>query len=106
MQVIYLTKEQADKVRGKHGLFSILEPLITTDGNYILPKEVLNDKEHFEIFSELFKCKIGEIDIKQITGKNDEVEQILSIKTISKETISEAAPREWKILNNPLISLK
>jgi hypothetical protein len=37
MKVIYLTKEQADKVKGRHGKFSALDPIELMDGGYGLP---------------------------------------------------------------------
>lgn len=95
MEMIYLTKEQADKVRGRHGLYSELQPVKASDGNYILPKEVLNDKEHIETFPDLMKCKVAEVDI--IDEEGEETKQTLSVKGISKDILEVKLPDNWKI---------
>ena len=90
MKVVYLNKEQANKVRGKHGLYSALEPVATDNGMFILPVEVLDDPEHKEVLSELGECKYADIDvIEEVDDKlPDETKQILLVKEISPVKIS------------------
>jgi hypothetical protein len=61
MEMILLTKEQADKVRGRHGVYSALDPIPIKDGFFMLPVDVLKDPEHREVLEELIKCESAEI---------------------------------------------
>ncbi|HUU99462.1 MAG TPA: hypothetical protein VMW32_00730 [Bacteroidales bacterium] len=90
--VIYLTKEQADKVRGRHGKYSALDPIEAEDGNFILPKDVLSDPEHKEVLGELLKCKEAEIEVETIKDEklsdDDPIaeKQVIKIKKIKELT--------------------
>ena len=98
MEVIYLTKEQADKVRGRHGIYSALEPILADDGNYILPLAVLKDPEHQEVFNELGKCKYANIDVIIEVDKKvpENSKRILSVKSITQDTIDVITPNYKK----------
>jgi hypothetical protein len=99
MEVVYLNKEQAEKVRGRHGIYSALEPILCSDGSFILPVEVLKDPEHQEVFKDLGECKYADIDviIEQIDPKLgadvDNIKQRLSVKSVSSTTINKTAPK-------------
>lgn len=43
MECLILTKEQADKVRGKYGTYNELEPVPIKTGEFILPADVLDN---------------------------------------------------------------
>jgi len=107
MEMIYLTKEQADKVRGRHGRYSALEPILADDGNYILPLAVLKDPEHREVFADLGKCKYANIDvIIEIDEKEPEKSrQILSVKSITQDMIDVITPG-WKTIEKEIIKPK
>lgn len=49
MAYLILTKEQADQVRGRHGLYSELQPVLLPDGKYALPEECKNDPDLAEV---------------------------------------------------------
>ena len=97
MEVVYLNKEQAEKVRGKHGIYSELQPILTDDGNFILPVEVLKDPGHKEVFADLGECKYVNIDI--IIEKDEkfpeETTQILSVKSVTADTVDKVTP-DWR----------
>lgn len=93
MKLIYLTSEQADKVRGRHGKYSALEPVATDNGAFVLPIEVLDDPEHAEVLKDLEVCKFVEIDIKDVVDAKlpedspQKIKQVLSVKSVSPEII-------------------
>jgi hypothetical protein len=91
MRVIYLNKEQTEKVRGRHGIYSALEPVEADNGMFILPLEVLDDPEHKEVFTDLGECKYAEIDVIQVKDEKmpEEEKQILSVKIVSPVSITE-----------------
>jgi hypothetical protein len=90
MKVIYLTKEQADKVRGRHGVYSELQPTELPDGNLYLPTDVMDDSEHRETLNDLGECKFAEMDIlKEVDEKTKEEIELYSIKAISPVKITE-----------------
>lgn len=103
MIVIYLNREQADKVRGKHGRYSALEPVKADDGNFILPKEVLSDPEHAEILNELLKCKEAEIELQTVIDEkmpeDDPIRetQVIKINSITDKTIKELKTSQIKL---------
>lgn len=89
MKVVYLNKEQAEKVRGRHGIYSALDPVEADNGMFILPIDVLDDPEHKEVLADLGECKYAEIDVIQVKEEKSEEEiQILSVKTVSPVKIS------------------
>lgn len=59
MAYLILTKEQADSVRGRHGSYSELQPVLLPNGKYALPEECKNDpdlitvKNQLEVVSEI-----------------------------------------------------
>lgn len=82
MKTILLNKGQADKVRGKYGEYSALEPVESNNGLFILPIAVLDHPEFASILNELKKCKFGEIEkLKSIDDSSDIKE--LTVKKIS-----------------------
>ena len=94
MKVIILTSEQAEKVRGRHGKYSALDPVLADNGMFILPTDVMDDPEHKEVFADLGECKFAEIDILQVTDTKlpeDDLmreKQVLSVKEISPVIIT------------------
>jgi hypothetical protein len=42
---IIITKEQADVIRGRHGKYSAIEPVLSPDGNYLVPERCLDDSD-------------------------------------------------------------
>lgn len=97
-EMIYLTKAQADKVRGRHGRYSALVPLLADDGKYVLPKDVLNDSEHLEVFDDLVEARKVNIEPEEVIIDKDISALILKVKNISQSTIAESVPAGWKIL--------
>jgi hypothetical protein len=51
--MIILTKQQADQIRGKHGIYSYIEPLFIPDGTYGLPEDCKDDIDLIEVKNEL-----------------------------------------------------
>lgn len=62
---IIISKEQADRVRGRHGKYSALVPVQFPDGTFGIPERVLDDKEFSDIHDILKKyrehCEIQDI---------------------------------------------
>ena len=74
---IIISKEQADKIRGRHGKYSALEPIEFPDGNFAIPERLLDDPEFDDIKDTLKKyqkeCKVQDIeDLDEENGKNIE----------------------------------
>lgn len=46
---IIISKEQADRVRGRHGEYSALEPVMFPDGMFAIPERCLDDPEFADI---------------------------------------------------------
>ena len=90
MEVIYLTPKQADKIRGRHGEFSELMPILLDDGNYVLPIEVLEDIEHIDALGELMKCESAEIEEVKVIDKMKAVEDFTRV-AISRNVLSKKA---------------
>lgn len=92
--MILLTKEQADKVRGRHGKYSELDPIESDNEMFILPDDVLNDPEHKEVLYELGECKYANVDIlhevDEILSEEDPLKykQVFSVKEVSPVKIS------------------
>jgi hypothetical protein len=88
--MIYLTKEQANKVRGKHGKYSELQPIVTEDGGFILPMDVIKDPEHKEVLDELLKCKEATLIITKVIDEklpeDDAEREIYSVSNIKELT--------------------
>jgi len=45
MKLVVLTAEQADKLRGRHGKYSALDPIALPDGMFMIPENCLKDKD-------------------------------------------------------------
>lgn len=45
MNLIILTKEQAENIRGRYGRYSALDPIELPDGMFMLPEDCLRDKD-------------------------------------------------------------
>lgn len=45
MKLIILTKDQAEIIKGRYGIYSALEPVALPDGMFMLPEHCLNDKD-------------------------------------------------------------
>jgi hypothetical protein len=95
MEAILLTKEQADKVRGRHGRYSALEPIPTEDSYFMLPADVLKDPEHKEVLGELIKCEAAVIKetvtVNKELPKGDIEREKIAYSIISKT----AMKQEW-----------
>jgi hypothetical protein len=50
---IILTPQQAELIRGRHGKYSAIDPVLTPDGNYIIPENCLNDSDLKSVKSQL-----------------------------------------------------
>jgi len=89
MKLILLTVEQTEKVRGRHGKYSALDPIAMDNGMFILPIEVMDDPEHKETLNDLGGCKYANVDIHLILDpKRPEDELKLGIQTLSVNAIS------------------
>jgi hypothetical protein len=64
MNLIVLTLDQANLVRGKHGEYSALEPIVLTDGQFGLPPEVLEDPDLADVHDFLSSLPVQEVEIK------------------------------------------
>jgi hypothetical protein len=91
MKMILLTKEQAEKVRGRHGRYSALDPISTGDGNFMLGMEVLDDPEHDEVLDDLLKCEEAEIDIIKTIDEKVPIENIFEREKTVYNTLSTKA---------------
>jgi hypothetical protein len=63
--LIILTKEQADKIRGRHGMYSELQPVELVNGNYGLPVEVLADEDLKDVHDFLSSLPVEEAEVKE-----------------------------------------
>ena len=88
MKMILLNKEQADKVRGRHGVYSELQPIEISKDTYVLPVDVMDDPEHKEVLSNLGECKYADINMVVVADKEMEEKIVLSVKTVSPVLIS------------------
>lgn len=94
MDLIYLTKEQAEKVRGRHGKYSELQPIPAEDGSFVLPLDVLKDPEHKDVLAELLKCRTAECNVVTIVNEKLKVDdperekQVIRVMRINEYTIS------------------
>jgi hypothetical protein len=95
MEMILLTKEQADKVRGRHGQYSELDPIPTADGFFMLPVDVLRDPEHREVMNELMKCEAAVIKETLTVNKKLPVGDPLREKTTYSVLSKTAMNQEW-----------
>jgi len=74
---IIISKEQADKIRGRHGKYSALEPVEFPDGMFGIPERLIDDPEFDDIKDTLKKyqkeCKVQDIeDLDEEKGKDIE----------------------------------
>lgn len=74
---IIISKEQADKIRGRHGKYSVCEPVQFPDGNFAIPERMLDDPEFKDILLTLKRyqkeCKVQDIeDLDEEKGKSIE----------------------------------
>ena len=56
-KILILTKEQADKIRGNYGRYSVLEPVALPDGLFMLPEDCLSDPNLKDAFNKLSEAK-------------------------------------------------
>lgn len=70
---IIISKKQADKVRGRHGKYSALEPVEFPDGRYGIPARVINDPEFAGIKKTLEEYAKGEV--QEIVDLQKKVEE-------------------------------
>ena len=74
---IIISKEQAEKIRGRHGKYSALEPVEFPDGMFGIPERLIDDPE-FEDIKDTLKqyqkeCKVQDIeDLKEEEGRDIE----------------------------------
>jgi hypothetical protein len=78
---IIITPEQAELIRGKHGKYSRIEPVILPDGNYIVPEACINDPDLISVKNTL----------NSMRGKEQEIKEIKDTETIQEGTIATAA---------------
>lgn len=45
MKHIIISATTAEKIRGEHGIYSAVEPLPLGDGKFIIPENLLSDKD-------------------------------------------------------------
>jgi hypothetical protein len=62
MEMILLTKEQADTIRGNYGKYSALDPIQVVEG-WALPIDVLNDPEFLAVHDILVSYPIQNVTI-------------------------------------------
>ena len=63
MKAIILTKEQADRVRGRHGKYSAVYPIELNDGNFGLPPDVLLDHDLADIHEFLLALPVRDAEV-------------------------------------------
>ena len=65
---IIITKEQAEAIRGRHGKYSAIEPVLSPDGNYLVPERCLDDpdlkdvKDKIQSLIQPTKANVQDID--------------------------------------------
>ena len=62
---IILTREQAEAIRGKHGVYSELYPIELIDGSYGLPPEVLTDEDLDDVRDYLSSLPVEDKEVKE-----------------------------------------
>jgi hypothetical protein len=95
MEMILLTKEQAEKVRGRHGRYSELDPIPTNDGYFMLPVDVLKDPEHAEVLEDLMKSESAVIKETVIINKKLPEGDLLREKQTYTVISKSAIRQEW-----------
>lgn len=70
MSHIIISKEQADAIRGNHGIYSAIEPMLLPDGKFIVPEECLGDIDLVEVKSAL-ESYVTPTNVQEITDLPD-----------------------------------
>jgi len=83
---IIITKEQADTIRGKHGVYSFIEPIPLPDGNFIIPEACKTDPDLISIRSILETMDDNIQDIQDLPKIGSLVEKGKIYRYVSKET--------------------
>lgn len=67
---IIITEAQANQIRGHYGIYSEIQPVLTFDGEYIIPEKILDDPDLAEIKNQIDAIKNISIvqDIKELPG--------------------------------------
>ena len=73
---IIISKEQADKIRGRHGKYSACEPVQFPDGNFAIPERLLDDKE-FDDIKDTLKQYQKECTVQDIEDLDEEKGKII-----------------------------
>ena len=79
MSHIILTKEQADAIRGRHGIYSAVEPVPTPDGKYIVPEACLSDADLEDIKTTL-ESYVTPTNVQEITDLPEVGEEVIKDK--------------------------
>ena len=74
---IILTKDQADQIKGKYGLYSEIIPIETPDGNYIVPEKCLSDP-----------------DLKDAKKKLEEIQKVASVQNITDMEVGKQVEKD------------
>lgn len=61
--MLYLNIEQANQIRGRHGEYTYLGPVLLTDGNYGLPVGCLTDPDLTDVHDFLATLEIKDVEV-------------------------------------------
>ena len=75
---IIITKEQADQIKGRHGIYSAIEPVPTPDGMFIVPERCLEDPDLSSV----------KTDLEQI-HEVSEVQEITDLPAVGEEVLKD-----------------
>ena len=93
---IIISKKQADKVRGRHGKYSALEPVEFPDGRYGIPARVINNPEFVDIKKTLEEYAKGEVqEIKDLRIKKENIEIEAGIPYLYKDYVIQSDKDYW-----------
>ena len=77
MKHIIITKQQADLIRGRYGLYSEIQPIRTPDGMFIIPERCLTDTDLQDALK-----KLQQIEKEAIS---QEIKEITKVESVEKD---------------------
>jgi hypothetical protein len=92
--MIILTKDEADKVRGNSDSGHAIEPILLTDGTFMLGEEVLSDPHHESVKAILEVLPKRSVDSEKETEIDDAKLALARAAAKSRKPILEIGPKE------------
>ncbi len=93
---IIISKKQADKVRGRHGKYSALEPVEFPDGRYGIPARCIDDPEFADIKETLEEYQKGEVqEIKDLRTRKENIKIEAGVSYLYENYVIQSDKDYW-----------